>query len=82
MQVCMHEYGAYDINTSNIWIKIQLSEEVSNPLERIKIRDRMFDILCQWFIDTGYYVPYDFALDIIWGPTSGCIHTADQNYSW
>jgi hypothetical protein len=68
VQVQNHDYGEFDVNIANVWIKIQLSE--SQPDKSTRIRDALYDLLVGWFISRGL-APENFVMDLLWGPTSG-----------
>lgn len=82
VQVQMHEYGQYDINIAEVWVKIHFSEEMPNLEERERIRNNVYMFLACWFGDAGYILPNDFVVDVIWGPTNGCGHVNGTTIEW
>jgi hypothetical protein len=72
VQVQFHRYGPDDLNTADLWIKVQLSEEPPSADERIRIRNAMFSALVDMIHAHGLIMPDSFVLDVLWGPTSGC----------
>jgi hypothetical protein len=70
IQVQSHEFGKFDVNVPNVWIKVQLSENQPDEIECFRIRDELYRILVEWFTDQDY-TPEDFVLDLLWGPTNG-----------
>jgi hypothetical protein len=70
IQVQNHDYGEFDVNVANVWVRIQLSESLPDEEERFRIRDVLYDILVNWFAVQGFY-PEGFVMDLFWGPTNG-----------
>lgn len=70
VQVMHHDFGAYDVNIPDVWVKIQFSEECPTWDGREPIRDLLHNILVGWFRGMGYELD-DFVVDLFWGPTNG-----------
>ncbi len=70
VQVMCHNYGEYDINIANVWVKVQFSERMPSEDIRKIIRDKLYEEFINWFIDAGF-IPQDFVMDLFWGPTNG-----------
>jgi hypothetical protein len=70
IQVMNHNYGDYDVNIANLWIKVQFSENTPNKAKRIEIRDTLYDLIVEWFAERGMILE-NFIMDLFWGPTNG-----------
>ena len=70
VQVMCHDYALYDVNTANVWIKFQFSEERHPLEERRYITDRLYNLLIEWFREQELE-PENFMIDLFWGPTNG-----------
>lgn len=82
VQVQFHTYGPNDINTAEVWVKVQLSEEPPSTDERRMIRGRIFDTLVDLIHSHGLRMPDSFVLDVFWGPISGCGFVNETNIEW
>ncbi|MFZ3009991.1 MAG: hypothetical protein WA030_03170 [Candidatus Microsaccharimonas sp.] len=70
IQVMNHNYGDYDVNVANVWIKFQFSEPQPELGERLRIRNQLYALIMGWF-EFKELIPEDFIMDILWGPTNG-----------
>ena len=71
VQVMFHQYGEHDVNTADLWIKVQFSESPPALKERKRIRDAVFNDLVRTFEELGLDAPESFVIDLLWGPTHG-----------
>lgn len=69
VQVQNHNFGPDDVNTPDIWMKIQLTKEAPEK-ERIRIRDHLYEVLKGWFVSNNYALD-NFVLDVFWCSTNG-----------
>ncbi|HEY5695277.1 MAG TPA: hypothetical protein VIQ80_00405 [Candidatus Saccharimonadales bacterium] len=72
VQVTFREFSPDDINTPDLWVKVQLSEEPPEAAEQARIRGAIFDALVGLMHGHNLRAPDNFVLDVLWGPTSGC----------
>lgn len=70
VQVRFHEYGPEDINTADLWVLVQLSEEPPCAFVRRSIRNAIYTVLLDTLRRLDIQVP-SFVLDVFWGPSSG-----------
>lgn len=70
IQVMRHDYDEYDVNVANVWVKFQFSEDQPQLAERLRIRDRLYELLIGWF-RSRELEPENFVMDLFWGPTNG-----------
>ena len=72
VQVQLHEYGEHDVNVADIWIKIQFSEPYPGETLARAIRDAVNYDIGELFHIHGLDIPYNYILDVFWGPSHGC----------
>lgn len=82
VQVQFHRYGDDDINTADLWVKVQLSEEPPAHDERVRIRNAMFGAIVDMIHAHDLIMPDSFVLDVLWGPTSGCGSIKETFIEW
>lgn len=82
VQIQFHDFGEDDINAPSLWIKVQFSEEVTDAVKRIDIRQAVFSQLANTFRSLGVAVPANFMLDVFWGPTHGCGRVNGKHIGW
>lgn len=70
IQIMNHDYGDYDVNIANLWIKVQFSERLPNKEKRIQIRDTLYGLIVEWFAERDMILE-NFVMDLFWGPTHG-----------
>jgi hypothetical protein len=72
VQVQLHEYGMFDVNVADIWIKVQFSDPYPGRGEASRIRDAVNDAIVELFHTHGLNAPDNYILDVFWGPSHGC----------
>jgi hypothetical protein len=81
IQVMNHNYGDYDVNIPDLWIKVQFGERRPNKAKRIQIRDTLYDLIVEWFAERGMILE-NFVMDLFWGPTNGRGTVDGVDFAW
>lgn len=82
VQVQLHEYGMFDVNVADIWIKVQFSEPYPARGEASRIRDAVNDAIVELFHTHGLNAPDNYILDVFWGPSHGCGSVNGKYIEW
>lgn len=73
VQVQPHEYDPDTVNGVDIWIRVQFTEPPGDEADRAQIAEAIWYLLEKWFVDNGFELPENMALDVFWGPASGYV---------
>lgn len=72
VQVMSHDFGGYDANIPDLWVKIQFTEGSPVLEDRKRIREVLYTIILFWLDSHLHGIePDDFALELSWSPTNG-----------
>jgi hypothetical protein len=71
VQVQFHDFGEDDLNTPDLWVKVQLGEKPPAVDDRRMVRNAIYNELVRALRTLGTEPPANFVLDVLWGPTSG-----------
>jgi hypothetical protein len=82
VQVRHDDFDVNDVNTPELWIKVQLSEEPPDDPTRKAIRNAIYEALVALIRELGTELPANFVLDVLWGPTSGCGTVNGETIEW
>ena len=72
VQVDIHKFHFAAVNTPDLWILMEFTENPDDKETRIHIRDVLLDIIGKWMFDTAGF-SLDWALDVFFGPSVGAI---------
>lgn len=82
VQVTHRKFHGQDVNTPDMWLVVQFSEDGLDEVQRTKVVSNLKKILIGWFKDNGHAVPENIACDCFWGPTHGFLSIQGVQSDW